>query len=150
MFEKFGEFGSCEELNLAAAGLKGEGDIENIYVLATENGISREDAEDYIKGEIEGLCDFVSAAVGKLTVEKEKANVYEKVIADYLLANCGDEGLARAVRKKGKTIQDALKTMERAAKKAEIGNVAILTDKQGYAIVKRYYLSNKKGVGGDE
>lgn len=150
MFEKFGEFGSYEELNLAAAGLKGEGDIENIYVLAAENGISREDAEDYIKGEIEGLCDFVSAAVGKLTVEKEKANVYEKVIADYLLANCGDEGLARAVRKKGKTIQDALKTMERAAKKEKIGNVAILTDKQGYAIVKRYYLSNKKGVGADE
>lgn len=48
----FGEFDSAEELNMAAAGLKEEGDIKNIYVLAKENGIEKEDAEAYIKGEI--------------------------------------------------------------------------------------------------
>lgn len=48
MFEKFGEFDSVEELNRAAAGQKAEGDEEALLILAEENGIDREDAEDYI------------------------------------------------------------------------------------------------------
>ena len=43
MFERFGEFDSAEELNLTAEGLKTEGDMESLLVLAEENGIkSRE------------------------------------------------------------------------------------------------------------
>ena len=50
MFEKFGEFHSAAELNEAAAGFLEEGDRESIFALAQENGLDREDAEDYIEG----------------------------------------------------------------------------------------------------
>lgn len=42
MFEKFGEFDSCEELNRAAAAQLAEGDTDAIYTIAEENGIDRE------------------------------------------------------------------------------------------------------------
>lgn len=48
LFEKFGEFDSAEELNRAAAAQLEEGDIDAIYGIAEENGLDREDAEDYI------------------------------------------------------------------------------------------------------
>ena len=50
LFEKFGEFDSAEELNRVAAAQLAEGDIDAIYGIAEENGIDREDAEDYIDG----------------------------------------------------------------------------------------------------
>ena len=50
LFEKFGEFDSAEELNRAAAAQLAEGDIDAIYEIAEENGLDREDAEDYIDG----------------------------------------------------------------------------------------------------
>ena len=42
MFDKFGEFDSCEELNRAAAAQFKEGDDEALIALAEENGIDRE------------------------------------------------------------------------------------------------------------
>ena len=50
MFEKYGEFDSYEEINRAAAAQLEEGDTEAIYAIAEENGIDREDAEEYIDG----------------------------------------------------------------------------------------------------
>ena len=55
LFEKFGEFDSAEELNRAAAAQLAEGDIDAIYGIAEENGIDREDAEDYIDGAAQEL-----------------------------------------------------------------------------------------------
>ena len=48
MFDKFGEFNSVEELNEAAAGFVQEGDFESLYALARENGIEKEDVDDYL------------------------------------------------------------------------------------------------------
>ena len=48
MFDKFGEFDSVEELNRAAAAQKAEGDEEALIAIALENGIEKEDAEDYM------------------------------------------------------------------------------------------------------
>ena len=48
MFDKFGEFDSVEELNRAAAAQREEGDEEALFLLAKENGIDKEDAEDYM------------------------------------------------------------------------------------------------------
>ena len=62
MFEKFGEMGSYEEVNLAAEGLKKEGDKESLYALAEENGVDKEDAEDYLLGGEESLHDIVCHA----------------------------------------------------------------------------------------
>ena len=39
MFDIFGEFDTFEELNMAAEGLKNEGDTDSLYKLAEENGI---------------------------------------------------------------------------------------------------------------
>ena len=43
-------------MNRAAAAQLAEGDIDAIYGIAEENGIDREDAEDYIDGAAPELC----------------------------------------------------------------------------------------------
>lgn len=140
MFDKFGEFDSVEELNLAAAGLLKEGDTKSLLALAEENGIDKEDANDYIAGELKELTNVIDAAIGKLKVEKQKSNPYESIIADYLMANSSEEMLARAIRKKGKSVKKALASMTEQARRVKVGNMAILTDRQGYALVRAYYL----------
>ena len=69
MWDKFGEFDSAEELNRAAAAQKAEGDREVLIMLAEENGIDRDDAEDYLDGAVDELATPLMAAVGKLQVE---------------------------------------------------------------------------------
>ena len=71
MFDKYGEFGSYEEINKAAQGFKDEGDLDSLKAMARENGIDELDAEDYIEGTIPELVTLTSAAVGRLKVEKE-------------------------------------------------------------------------------
>lgn len=69
MYEIFGEMDSAEEINAAARGLKDEGDRENIYTLAEENGIDRAFADMYLDGTMENLCcDAATAAIGKIEV----------------------------------------------------------------------------------
>lgn len=75
MFEKFGELNSAEELNKAAAGLKEEGDIESLIVLAEENGLDKEDAEDYAAGDMEVLATPCTAAHGRLKAESEDLKI---------------------------------------------------------------------------
>ena len=75
MFEKFGELNSVEELNKAAAGLKEEGDVASLIVLAEENGLDKEDAEDYAAGEMEELATVSTAAHGRLKVESEDLKI---------------------------------------------------------------------------
>ena len=54
MFDTFGEL-DHEELNRTAAALKAEGDIENLKVLAAENGIDEMDVVDFINGDMDKL-----------------------------------------------------------------------------------------------
>ena len=70
MFDKFGEM-TEKELNLAAAGLKKEGDISSLKALALENGLDEADAEDYAEGITQELASPLMAAMGKLKVEEE-------------------------------------------------------------------------------
>ena len=83
LFEKFGEFDSAEELNRAAAAQLAEGDIDAIYGIAEENGIDREDAEDYIDGAAPELCTPIMAALGKLKVEAAELEPQE-IMEDWL------------------------------------------------------------------
>ena len=69
LFERFGEFDSVEELNMTAEGLKEEGDLESLKVLAEENGLDVADAEDYADGIVTELANSLLAALGKLKVE---------------------------------------------------------------------------------
>ena len=111
MFEKFGEFHSYEEINRAAAAQLKEGDKEAIYMIAKENGIDREDAEDYINGDLDQLATPLTAAYGKLQAEAAELEPYE-IMADwleYIRMRCAeDPEMALAVRRKGKSLRGCI------------------------------------------
>lgn len=107
MFEKFGEFDSCEELNRAAAAQKKGGDREALILLAKENGIDPEEAEDYLDDMMPELATPLMAAIGKLSVEAEDLKLGGVLLdwVDELKMECTDSPrLCRAVRKKGKDL----------------------------------------------
>lgn len=111
MFDKFGEFDSAAELNASAEGLLKEGDTDSIYILAEENGIDKEDAEDYIDGAVPELVNVLMAAYGKLTVEEKELKLYE-IMGDwlqYIRVRCQeDPAMAAAVRRKGKSLKGCI------------------------------------------
>lgn len=111
MFEVFGEFDSVEELNEAAAGLKEEGDFESLKKLAEENGLDAEDAEDYNNGDVPELANALMAALGKISVEEKELNPQDIMVdwVSYIRTKCSQkEEVARAVRRKGKTIKGCI------------------------------------------
>lgn len=92
------------EVNRAAAAQKEEGDEEALIALAEENGIDREDAEDYMDGYMEELVTATDAAIGKLKVEKEDLKLEGFLVdfVDELSTWCLDnKDLAIAIRRKG-------------------------------------------------
>ncbi len=111
MFDKFGEFGSFEEINRAAAAQLEEGDTEAIYAIAEENGLDREDAEDYIDGAVEELCTPLMAALGKIKMEEREITAYgiTKDWMTYIRICCQEnEEMSLAVRKKGKSLSGCM------------------------------------------
>ncbi len=114
MYDKFGEFDSAEELNRAAAAQLQEGDTEAIYIIAKENGIDREDAEDYIDGLVPELASPLMAAYGKLDVEMEKLNLdgIMKDWLEYIRIQCQEsKAMAAAVRRKGKSLKGCIASL---------------------------------------
>lgn len=107
MFDKFGEFDSVEELNRAAAAQKAEGDEEALVSLAIENGLTREDAEEYMDDCTEELATDLQAAVGKLRLESKDLKL-SGVLMDWvneLIDLCvNDAAFRAAVRRKGKDL----------------------------------------------
>lgn len=55
MFEKFGKM-DYEELIRTAAAEREEGDLEALITLAVENGLEKEDAEDYMDYIVDSLA----------------------------------------------------------------------------------------------
>lgn len=151
MFDTFGEFDSYMEINMAAEGLKEEGDIGMLRRLAEENGLS---PEDYIHGRTAQLCDPISAALGKLDIEREAAGEWAALaddIVDYIEGHCDDISFAMAVRRKGKSIAGAAECVEEEAKKHAItmpdgkGKCHYCGPMKGYQLIKEYYT----GGGGE-
>ena len=114
MFDKFGEFDSFEEINRAAAAQLKEGDLEAVMAIAEENGIDKEDAEDYIDGAVDSLVNPLMAALGKLAVEEKDLKPYE-IMNDwisYIRIRCAEsQEVALAVRKKGKSLKGCIGTL---------------------------------------
>lgn len=111
MFDKFGEFDSAEEINKTADGLMNEGDIENILVLAKENGIDEEMVTAFKNGEIPFLCDDMTAAIGKIDVEAAELKPQEIMVdwIEYIKTRCFEkEDMAKAVRKQGKSLKGCI------------------------------------------
>ena len=141
MFDKFGEFNSYEELNRAAAAQKAEGDEEALLALAEENGIDKEDAEDFMDDCVEELCNLSMAAIGKLKVEIASLKL-EKVLKDWaeeLQSWCiENEQLAAGVRKKGKSLAEYMAQLVSAGfkNKATVSkSIVALCDKEIKQIV---------------
>ena len=74
MFKRFGKM-TFDDLNKTAEGLKMEGDIESLILLAEENGLEKDDAEDYADGVVDTLATPLEAAMGKIKVESEHLNL---------------------------------------------------------------------------
>lgn len=118
MFDKFGEFDSVEELNRTAAELKAAGDEKRLVALAEENGIDKEDAEDYMDGAVLELANASMAAIGKLKTEAAALEI-RGILLDWkegIETECiNDEHMARAVRKKDRHMRDCMASMLRYA-----------------------------------
>ena len=111
IFDKFGEFTSADEINELAKNLLTEGDKASIKALAKENGIPEEFAKMFISGDIPVLCDVQTAAVGKIDVEAKELKPQDIMAdwVDYIKAVClEDEDMAKAVRRKGKTLKGCI------------------------------------------
>ena len=107
MFERFGEFDSYEEINRAAEGLRAEGDIESLKVLAEENGLDPDDAQEYVELNYVEFCNETMAALGKIKVESAELKPKDLMEdwVDYLETIIMDESdIAQAVRKKNKNL----------------------------------------------
>ena len=97
MFDIFGNFDSCEEINACAAGLMEEGDIEHIKLLANENGLNGFMTQAYIEGMADELTDWMNAAIGNLDVEAgeyKNNQIPVEPVTDYLKTLCIEQGFA--------------------------------------------------------
>ncbi len=163
MFDKFGEFDSWEEINRAAAAQRKEGDDKALYVLAEENGIEREEAEDYLAGEMEGLVTPLTAALGKLQVEAGELEPYE-IMGDwleYIRMRCMElNAMALAVRSRDKSLKGCIAALltwsfknakpvdKDILNQANVsGQVSLGIPGMGRArqIITSYYLDGKEG-----
>lgn len=165
MEKKFGIFNTVEELNRAAAAQKAEGDGEALIALALENGLDREDAEDYMDGASEELCNPYMAAVAKVNLEAKELDLKSQLSdwKDYLIQVItdypGDE-LCNAVFAPDKQLKDIMAaglkraSENRIAVKMEIIKAAGLPDSAAQIgmcgrdelkeIILSYYLGGAK------
>ena len=151
MFDKFGEFNSVEELNMAAEGFLKEGDTESLYALAEENGIDKEDAEDYVNGDTEVFSALSMAVYGRITVqEKEIAkseNQSEKMINMVILnmtkAIMTDPKIQKGIMKKGKRITEIMELMKKGAAEHQSGTTGVScgTDRELQNIIYAYFVN---------
>lgn len=120
MFDRFGKFDSAEELNAAAEGFLQEGDTDSIYAMARENGIDAEDVSDYLDDASAGLVTPLSAAIGKLNVEREdmKLEGVMEAWTDLIIQECiGSEELQRQIRRKDRPLLPLIAKMMGQASK---------------------------------
>lgn len=122
MYEKFGEFDSFHEINTIAEKLKKEKKIEDLYELASENGIANIDVTLYLGNVTDVLLDVHSAGADKIEIEKNNYlkkkhynNVNIEEIADFLKVKCYlDAMFAENVRRKGKSFYECIRILEGA------------------------------------
>ena len=151
MWDRFGQFGSADEINRAAAAQKAEGDEEALVALALENGLDREDAEDYMDGATDKLCTQMGAALGKLRVEAEHLDLknefgelYEEIVT-VLMSNDKRDLIKWGIMRKDRSLAGYLaKVIDKGYEKAVTPHHEIL-DKVT-AIPQQYRSQMKTGI----
>ncbi len=150
MFDRFGEFDSCEELNEAAAGQKEEGDLAALMALAKENGIEKEDAEDYADGYTSELTTPLTAAMGRITVYREeyKKDINIRVAMNLLQGMITDPEIARAVMRKGKDPKKFMEILRNHAAKYQVNRcgTACATDRDKMAALRVFYTGSEEDL----
>ena len=159
MFDKFGEFNSVEELNMTAEGFLKEGDTESLYALAEENGIDREDAEDYVNGDTEVFATLSMAAFGRLSVQEKEINkekslmerMIKRQVLEMVKSICTEQDMAAAIMKKGNGTEVIFQAMKKGAEKHKSKvsekmscGISCGTDRDLCEIIKAYYLESEK------
>ena len=151
MFDVFGNFDSVEELNACAKGLLEEQDLEHLKVLAEESGIPDGIREVYEQHLSEELVDLVNAALGKLQIElkEETDGMPAGEIVSYLSMRCFEkETLAKAVRRKNRTLKECLqnirKEAEKRVKERRGAQMVAMPDLEVFAMAEEYYLEAEK------
>lgn len=163
MFDKFGEFDSAEEMNRAAKAQLEQGDTDAIVALAVENGLDKEDAEDFIDGCVEELTTPLLASLGKLKVESKDLEI-GGILGDWqerIMELCQeDTALCAAVRRKGKTLAGCMAELIKYSfeNKVQVSDKIVKVTKvirgplylgvpsnaEVKRIIKEYYLGEKK------
>jgi hypothetical protein len=88
----------------------------------------------------------IDKAIKKINEEiKKENNPYVKVIGEYLLEVIrNNEHAAEKILDKDKTIMKSLDAMRKEAEKNKIGNMAMISDEEGFAIVLKYFAIKKE------
>lgn len=116
------KFKTVKELNDKAAELKNAGDLSELVKLAEENGLEKEDAEDYMDSDDpeDCLCNATMAAIGRLNMEEQDLNLESQMkdwkdfivqmLTDYPADHAGEDRdtLANAVFNPDKKLLDVL------------------------------------------
>ena len=84
---------------------------------------------------------MLGKAIEKLKAEIVKSNdPCIQVIGEFLLQHVEDNNSnAEKIMQEGKTIEKSFEEMRNAAVKKKVGNRAVLTDQEGFAIVLKYF-----------
>lgn len=116
------KFKTVKELNDKAAELKSAGDLSELVKLAEENGLEKEDAEDYMDSDDpeDCLCNATMAAIGRLNMEEQDLHLESQMkdwkdfivqmLTDYTADHAGEDRdtLANAVFNPDKKLLDVL------------------------------------------
>lgn len=85
---------------------------------------------------------MLDKAITKLRAEMDQKanNPYVQVIGNFLINHVrGNPADAVTIASSDKTIEKSLDEMRREAEKKKVGNCAVLTDDEGFAIVLKYF-----------
>lgn len=167
------KFKTVKELNDKAAELKSAGDLSELVKLAEENGLEKEDAEDYMDSDDpeDCLCNATMAAIGRLNMEEQDLHLesqmkdWKDFIVQMLTGypmNHPEDGaaLANAVFVPGKQLLDVLAaglkmasknrvTVDRRITKAaglpeSAGQIGMCGRDELKKIILDYYMGEKK------
>ena len=164
MEKKFGIFNTVEELNRAAAAQKAEGDLEALIGLATENGLEKEDAEEYMESTDpeDFFCNATMAAIGKLNMEAQDLNLKSQMLTEYPVDHADEDrnAMGNAVFNPDKHLLDVLAaglklssenrvTLDRRITKAaglpeSAGQIGMCGRDELKKIILDYYMGDKK------
>ena len=99
----------------------------------------------------EELVDLVNAAIGKLQVElkEETDGMPAGEIVSYLSMRCFEkEALARAIRRKNRTLKECLQNIRKEAEKRvkvrSGSQMVAMPDLEVFAMAEEYYLEAEK------